>query len=336
MSRGHLCEALAWVLLIGACKGSTQPEPVRVYPRDGGSGHAQVSVVSAALTEDATRPAQEQLALELAIANLGTSPVTGVAIQEGRLDGASLDFAIRLTLDAAADASPIAPGETRHLAFSASVVPLGVCTPDLELQPNPHSGLVTMGFTVVSSAGGSALSGIDVAVTCNFPAADVTVDCSSSVADACAATDTGGNLVLHCSPDLASATRDTSLCGTGAVDESVFACQGFTYRVVIIDGVERIYAYQSPGPSNTPLVAVLAPGSTGLVCLGGPSGAVTLPACDAVLGPDAGAFAGENDICSAMDAGMPQPQPDAGVPPDGAVRDGPPASDDAAMMPPDA
>jgi hypothetical protein len=340
----RVCEALACVLTVAACSGSAAPGPVRVYPRDGGTGHGQISVVSASLTEDALHPSREQLRLELAVANLGSVPVTDVLTQEGRLEGTNLDLTIAFSLDPASDASPIAPGETRDLVFEASVVPLGVCTADLEFSPNPHTGLVSAGVTVVSSAGGSALSGIDVAVTCQFPAGDVTFSCPSSVADACAATDMLGNPILHCAVDWGTATRDTSLCGTGAVDYQDAVCPGFTYRVLVIGGVERIYAYRGLGQSAAPLVAVLAPGAAGPVCLAGPMGGLALPGCDAVLRANAGPFQGQSAACPSADAGL--SQPDGGPPSDGAspsdgaapTDGGAPidAAEDAATMPPDA
>jgi hypothetical protein len=310
--RRRLSGVLACVLtVVAACKGPSQPGPIRVYPRDGGNGSAKVSVVSASLTEDAVNLTREQLRLELAIANTGAVPVTDVVVQEGRLEVTNLDLALALSLDPASDGSPIAPGETRNLVFDASVVPLGVCTSDLELTPNPHMGLVTIGVTVVSSAGGTALSGIDVAVTCQFTASDLVLQCADSLADACVATDTAGNTILDCKSTYGAALQDTSLCGTGAVDDRDFACPTYTYRVLIIGGIERIYVYQG-GTGSAPLVAVLAPGTSRPVCLAGPTSAISIPGCPSVFG--SGPFQGESPACSAMDAGM--PQPDAGQSPD--------------------
>src|SRR5262249_18901283 len=144
--RAHTFLALTSLLVAGACGGgSTQPGPIRVYPRDASAGRASVSVVSASLTENAVQLTREQLRIQLAVTNTGTVPVTDVATQEGRLGAAGLDLPLALTADPGSDASPIAPGETRNLSFSASVVPLGVCTSDLEFEPNPHSGLVSVG-----------------------------------------------------------------------------------------------------------------------------------------------------------------------------------------------
>ena len=311
------------VEVLGACKGSSGPAPVRVYPPDGGFGRTDVTVTSASLTENGILPAEEEVDLTLAVANVGDAPISDVALQEGRIETETLDLALAFSPAAAVDASPILPGETRTLVFTASVVPLGVCTSDLELQPNPHSGLVTIGFTVVSSAGGHALSDVDVPVTCQYPG-DVVLACDGALSDACAQLDPQGAPVLQCTGDWDSVTRDTSLCGTGAT-QALLGCPAFAIRVLTVDGVRRAYYYDQ---TTQALVAVTAAGSAGPDCLGGPTPFI-ISSCPDPFSPDGGV---EQPACPASMDGGPtmgggDPSPDGGTPPE-------PPSDDGGSNPP--
>lgn len=167
--------ALVPVLLIAgmsfvACGGSAPSSgPVRVYPNEAGTnGRADLSIVGASLTEDAIRPAKEQLLVAIEVTNVGAVPVSGFAVQEGHISAPSLNLPVTLSFAATADQTPIEAGQTRPLALEATLVPLGLCTSDLEASPNPHHGLATIGFTFLTSGGAHAVTGVDVAVTCQF------------------------------------------------------------------------------------------------------------------------------------------------------------------------
>lgn len=172
--------AAVWALVLGACAceqiGSTA---VRVLPTDDGgdghpTGHARIVSSEAALTEDPSRVGSgtERIGLTVDIANVGQVGVDRVVARDGRVAWMGLALATDFLLDPAppSDAAPIAPGETRRVRFAADVIPLGVCTAQVMETVNPHHGLVTIGLTVVSSAGAWAMAGVDAAVTCLGPA----------------------------------------------------------------------------------------------------------------------------------------------------------------------
>jgi hypothetical protein len=252
-----------------------------------------VSAVGATLAESVAQVAEEPLQLEIEVANVGDVPVNAVDVREARLDWAGLDLALDFSLDPGADVSAIAPGETRSITFDATLFPLGLCTRDLAMQPNPHHGLVTMGATVVSSAGASALAGIDVAVTCTAPDA---ITCERTLASACTDEDTVG-LVLDCAPDWNAALADRSLCNTAAL-ELYSGCSGYQFRVISSGGATRAYFYDLVSGA---LVAVLAPGDNLPVCVAGPSAIVGLDACT----PFGNAVLSRPPNCDTLDGGMP-------------------------------
>lgn len=167
MSQPRACAALASILLVAACGGSSGVPPTRVYPSDGGNRRPDVTVVGASLIEDALVPRPEQVRVELTVANVGDVAVTDIAVQEGRIEASGLDLALNFDFADASAVRPLSPGETRRIVLVATLVPLGICTDALLALPNPHNGVASVGLTLLSSAGGRALGGIDVAVTCD-------------------------------------------------------------------------------------------------------------------------------------------------------------------------
>jgi hypothetical protein len=211
-----LARALALVLAGAGCGSSIHVLSPDDAGQDAAARQAQAVVLGASLSENVVgQQGDEQVSVQVSIANLGGTPVTGVRARDARVGWSGLVVMVTLSPDATSDTtSPIAPGETRVVTFTGSVPPLGVCTQDLEAQPNPHHGLATLGLTIASSAGGAALAGVDVAVTCIGAPGDMVLTCDRSLADACADVDMQGNPVLHCTPNGSAVFSDTSYCGT--------------------------------------------------------------------------------------------------------------------------
>jgi hypothetical protein len=306
------------VAIAGAgCGGSIHVLPPDDAGQDTAVSQAQVIALGASLSESVVgQLGDEQVSVQVSIANLGGTPVTGVRARDARMAWDGVTIMVTLSPDAT---SPIAPDETRIVTFSGSVPPLGVCTQALEAQPNPHLGLATLGFTIASSAGGVALAGIDVAITCVGAPGDTVLTCDRSIADACADVDMQGNPVLHCTPDIEAFYSDTSYCGTDVVD-FVTGCGRYLGRVLIVDSVLRTYLYDQRDPRHEDLSVVITSGPDGPVCVAGPTtGPFVLPACPNIAPPDGGYPAGDSPACQSLaylDGGMmmvPPPDLDGGV-----------------------
>lgn len=172
--------AAAWMLVLtaSACEGA-RSTTIRVLPLDGGGasavamqGRAHIVSSEASLTEDLTRAGGELLRVDLRIdiANVGDGDagedIDRVFTRDGRVGWLGMAVVADFVRAPGWDPRPIAPGETRAMLFAADVFPLGVCTRAMVGEANPHHGLVTIGLTLLTSAGAWAFAGIDAAVTC--------------------------------------------------------------------------------------------------------------------------------------------------------------------------
>lgn len=254
-----------------------------VAPRDGGADvevsgvtSMRVTVAAASMTE-ADSPPGEHLRLELEIANTGDIPIDHVGVLDASFALSGISLPAYFTPDPPPSVPPILPGETRTVAFQDDLDSLGACVAQVRERPNPHQGLVTLGFQLVTATSGVVFSGVSVDSTCaSGPPTPTPVPCPDSLDGVCAAPDVPGMLGIHCSPTWMAVADDHYYCDTTiltVLEDQADCSDGFEARVV--QDANTVYTYYYDVASGTlaaiTLASRVAPPGTPAGCVAGPS-----------------------------------------------------------------
>jgi hypothetical protein len=241
----------------------------------GGVESKQVTVSKAVLIESDSVPG-EDVRLELEIVNTGHTPIENVTVLNAHVDWSGLAFTVSLTPDPLPPVPPITPGETRTLAFAGQLQSLGLCTPALRAQPEPHLGVVTMGWQLLTTKAGTVYAGVGVALTCaSTPPPPPPLACPQSVDEACAAPDAPEMFTVHCSRTWMEALTDSYYCDM-TLRQQQADCDGYEARFV--DAVDTYYAYYYDASSGA-LSAITLTGGLIATCVAGPSSGFIVPTC---------------------------------------------------------
>jgi hypothetical protein len=235
-------------------------------------GNAAISVARTLVIEDNLTAAPDQLDLDIRIDNGGDTAVNDVGIRTATVAWSGLVLTAHFTLDGDSDAGPIAPGDTRTLAFHAQVPRVGACANGAASAVN--TGVLVLGAVVTSNVGAWSLSGIVVNAMC-LDKPQSWIKCPQSVEQACS----GSRLMMGaaapaCASDWQTALADLSRCSSDVLLECDGGLEG---RRISEGGIDWTYFYDV---GSGALVAVTsAVGFVEPTCAGGPAAGFVVPSC---------------------------------------------------------